>query len=276
MSARLLRVSCLRAEGVSPDAIDLLLPDEKTPAQEDLIKSEPGTLIWGARLPDRTRAVVKMYRLRSRLQARQGRASAFRARREYEALLRLSQQRVPCTEPLFWAYGETEVHGRFELLATRTIEGAVPLTAWIEDASESARSAALLSVFRHVRAMHANGVRHGGLSFKNVLVAPAGADSAVFLIDFSRSVLFPFDLAGTRMARFDLADLTTKVFRRFGRDACAPLLASYGLAPEEAQRMTRFAERHKSTRQLRRRLRLEFRIRARWLAALRGLRAPAS
>jgi tRNA A-37 threonylcarbamoyl transferase component Bud32 len=231
-------------------------------------------LIWSAKLPDRTRAVVKMYRLRNRLQALHLRASVFRARREYEALLRLSQQNVPCTEPLFWAHGETEVHGRFELLATREIEAAVPLKAWIEGASESARSAALHSVFRHLRAMHGNGVRHGGLSFKNVLVAPAGADSAVFLIDFSRSVLFPFDVGGTRMAWFDLADLSTKVIRRLGRDACPPLLASYGLPQEEAQRMTRFAERHKSTRELRRRLRIEFRIRARWLSALRG--RPAS
>jgi tRNA A-37 threonylcarbamoyl transferase component Bud32 len=259
-------LSCLRAAGVSPDTIDLLLPDEKTPAQEDLIKAEPGTLIWSARLPDRTRAVVKMYRLRNRLQAWHVRARVFRARREYEALLRLSQQNVPCTEPLFWAYGETEVHGRFELLATREIEGAVPLRAWIEGASESARSAVLLSLFRHVRAMHAKGVRHGGLSFKNVLVVPAGAEAAVFLIDFSRSVLFPFDVAGTRMAWFDLADLTTKVVRRLDAAACAPLLASYGLPQEEAQRMTRFAERHKSTRGLRRRLRLEFRIRAGWIA----------
>ena len=276
MSTRLLRVSCLRAAGVTPDTIDLLLPDEKTPASEALIKAEPGTLIWSAQLPDRKRAVVKMYRLRTRLQAWHVRASVFRARREYEALLRLTEQRVPCTEPLFWAHGQTEVHGLFELLATREIEGAVPLRAWIEGASESARSAVLLSVFRHVRAMHAHGVRHGGLSFKNVLVAPAGAGSAIFLIDFSRSVLFPFDLAGTRMAWFDLADLSVKVIQRLGRAACAPLLASYGLPKEEAQRMTRFAERHKSTRELRRRLRLEFRIRARWLSALRGAPASAS
>lgn len=276
MRRPLLRVRCLRTSGASPDTIDLLLPDEKAAGQNDLIKVEPGTLIWGARLPDHTRAVMKMYRRRNRLQARITRASSFRARREYEALLRLSQRRVPCSEPLFWAHGETEVHGRFELLATREIEGAVPLTPWIEGASESARSAALRSAFRSARAMHANGVRHGGLSFKNVLVAPAGATPGVFLIDFSRSVLFPFDIASTRMAWFDLVDLATKVVRGFGSDACAPLLASYGLRQDEARRMTRFAERHKSTRNLRRRLRLEFRIRARWAAVVRGRAAPAS
>jgi hypothetical protein len=65
---------------------------------------------------------------------------------------------------------------------------------------------------------------------------------------------------------------TTKVIRRFGTEACAPLLASYGLPEQEAQRVTRFAERHKSTRSLRRRLRLEFRIRAGLLDAVRGQR----
>lgn len=275
MSPRLVRVSCIRAAGVSPDTIDLVLPDEKTPGQDDLIKVEPGTLIWGVKLPDQTRAIVKMYRRRSLLQARRTRVGSFRAGREYAALRRLSERRVPCSEPLFWAHGEAEVHGRFELLATLAIEGAVPLTAWIADASESARMAVLHSVFRSVRAMHASGVRHGGLSFKNLLVAPASGEAAVFLIDFSRSVLFPYDIAGTRMAWFDLADLTTKVVRLLGSDVCAPLLASYGLRPEEAQRMTRFAERHKSTRHLRRRLRIEFRIRARCLAALRDPRALA-
>ena len=275
MSARLLRVSCLRAAGVSPDTVDLLLPDENTPVQHELVKVEPGTLIWSAKLPDQTRAIVKMYRRRSLLQARRTRVGSFRAGREYAALRRLSERRVPCSEPLFWAHGEVEVHGRFELLATHAIEGAVPLTAWIADASESARMAVLHSVFRSVRAMHASGVRHGGLSFKNLLVAPTSGEAAVFLIDFSRSVLFPTDIAGTRMAWFDLADLTNKVIRGFGSDACAPLLASYGLRPEEAQRMTRFAERHKSTRHLRRRLRIEFRIRARCLAALRDPRALA-
>jgi tRNA A-37 threonylcarbamoyl transferase component Bud32 len=256
--------------------VDLLLPDENAPAREELVKVEPGTLIWSAKLPDQTRAILKMYRRRTRLQARRTRVRSFRARREYEALLRLSERRVPCSEPLFWAHGEAEGHGRFELLATRAIEDAVPLAGWIEGASETARSAALRSAFGSVRAMHASGVRHGGLSFKNVLVAPAQGEVAVFLIDFSRSVLFPSDIAGTRMAWFDLADLTTKVIRRLGSDACAPLLASYGLRPEQAQQMTRFAERHKPTRHLRRRLRLEFKIRAYWLAALRDTRAAAS
>jgi serine/threonine-protein kinase RIO1 len=257
---------------VSPETVELLLPDETTPAQEALLKVEPGTLIWSAKLPDETHAVLKMYRRRTRLQARPARAGSFRARREYEALLRLSQRRVPCTQPLFWAHGETEVHGRFELLATHAIEGAVPLTTWLGDATGSGRVPVLDAAYRSVRAMHASGVRHGGLSFKNLLVAPAKDETAIFLIDFSRSVLFPYDIAGTRMAWFDLADLTTKVVRRFGTDACAPLLASYGLSEPEAQRVTRFAEGHKSTRNLRRRLRLEFRIRARLLDAVRGQR----
>jgi serine/threonine-protein kinase RIO1 len=257
---------------VSPETVDLLVPDETTPAQEVLVKAEPGTLIWSAKLPDQTRAILKMYRHRTRLQARRTRVKSFRARREYEALLRLWQRRVPCTEPLFWARGVTETHGRFEMLATHAIEGAVPLASWLGSATESGGMAVLHAAFRSVRAMHASGVRHGGLSFRNLLVAPADEGTAVFLIDFSRSVLFPYDIAGTRMAWFDLADLSTKVIRRFGSEACAPLLASYGLPAQEVQRVTRFAERHKSTRHLRRRLRLEFRTRAAWLA-LRGRRA---
>jgi hypothetical protein len=73
------------------------------------------------------------------------------------------------------------------------------------------------------------------------------------------------------MAWFDLADLAAKGVRGVGSAACAPLLAGYGLQPAPAQQLTRFAERHKGTSHLRRRLRLEFLMRARWIA-LRGRR----
>jgi hypothetical protein len=272
---RLLRVNCLRAANVPPDAVDLLLPDEETPAERDLVKSEHGTLIWIAKLPDHTAAVVKMYRRRSPLQGASLRLGAFRARREYDALIHLSQHGVPCTEPLFWAHGEASDHGRFELLATRAIDGALALDAWLEHATDAARSQALSTTYRWVRAMHACGVRHGALSFRNVLVVPAAGAPAVRLIDFARSVQFPFDLIGTRMAWFDLADLTAKVLRRLGAGACAPALAAYGLAPPEAERLTRFASAHRPTRHLRRRLRLEFRLRAR-LAGARRTRAGAA
>ena len=271
---RLLRVSYLRASALSTDVLDLLLPDENTQAQDALIKVEPGTLIWHTKLPDRSEAVVKMYRRRSLLHLSSRFVGSFRARREYDALARLWRRGVPCTEPLFWAHGETADHGRFELLATRRIEGTVRLDDWLEGASAAARAEVLCSAYRQVRAMHASGVRHGGLSFKNLLVSPA--ERTVFLIDFNRSVLFPFDLAGTRMGRFDLADLTAKVGRGFGRDVCAPALAGYGLAPPGVEQVMRFAQRHASTRRLRSRLRIEFRVRAGLGALLRDPRTHAA
>jgi hypothetical protein len=55
------------------------------------------------------------------------------------------------------------------------------------------------------------------------------------------------------------------VIAQFGSDACGPLLESYGLSRDEALRLMKYAERSRSTRHLRRRLRLEFRLRARWV-----------
>lgn len=270
MSERLLRVHCVPARGVSAEVLDLLLPDEKTPAAEALIKAEAGTLIWRTRLPEGTEAVVKMYRRRGRLQTSRLRFDTQRVRREFTALERLVGRGVPCTTPLFWARGESPDHGRFELLATRALEGTSSFTSWLETAPPEARADVLAAAYRWVRAMHASGVRHGGLSFKNLLVAPA--DRSVYLIDFNRSVCFPFDLAGSRMARFDLADLTAKVLGRYGPEAARPALGAYGLSAGEADRVLRHAARHRTTRQLRRRLRLEFRVRASLGALLRDPR----
>jgi tRNA A-37 threonylcarbamoyl transferase component Bud32 len=271
MSERLLRVHCVRARGVSAEVLDLLLPDEKTPAAEALIKAEAGTLIWRTRLPDGTHAVVKMYRRRGRLQASRLRFDTQRVRREFTALERLEGRGVPCTAPLFWARGVSPDHGRFELLATRALYGTASFTSWLETAPAAARADALAAAYRWVRAMHASGVRHGGLSFKNLLVAPA--DRSVYLIDFNRSVCFPFDLAGSRMAWFDLADLTAKVLGRFGPEEARPALREYGLCADETERVLRFSAQHRTTRRLRRGLRLEFRVRASLGALLRDPRA---
>jgi tRNA A-37 threonylcarbamoyl transferase component Bud32 len=273
MSEGLLRVRCVPAPGVSADVIDLPLPDEKTPAAGVLLKAEPGTLIWRTRLPDRTDTVVKLYRHRSVLQASRLRIDSPRAQREFEALSILSRRGVSCTEPLFWARGESRDHGRFELIATRALNGAEPLDVWLQSAAAESRHEVLCTAYRRVRAMHASGVWHGGLSFKNLLVSPG--DRAVHLVDFNRSVSFRSDVVGTRMAWFDLADLTTKVVQRFGREAAAAPLTAYGLAPRDAERVLRFAERHRSTRRLRRGLRFEFQVRARLATLLRDPRAFA-
>jgi hypothetical protein len=241
-----------------------MLPDADEATRGEILKAEPRTLIWQARLGDGSRAVLKMYRHRRLFEVPPLHLGKLRVCREYDALSRLWSRRIACTEPLFWALGRDPVHGRFELLASREIEAAVELRSWIGSAGEDARSSALHAAFRSVRAMHASGVRHGGLSFKNLLVVPADA-GPVFLADFARSVLFPSDIAGTRMAWFDLADLSRKVIAQFGSDACGPLLESYGLSRDEALRLMKYAERSRSTRHLRRRLRLEFRLRARWV-----------
>lgn len=82
--------------------------------------------------------------------------------------------------------------------------------------------------------MHESGLCHQVLVGRNVLVAP-GSDGTLrcVIIDLPRAWIFPRSIVGSRMAWFDLQDLTFNLVSNGVPEASVPLDA-YGL--DEGQR----------------------------------------
>lgn len=221
------------------------------PAAGRVLKDEPRTLIWSEALPDGTPAVLKLYRHRRRVLGR-------RAQREYRGLLLLQEAGIPTTPPLFWARGRHAAFGRYELLATRLVADARPLRDLLADGPEACPG--LEPLFRDVARMHAAGLFHGALIPRNVLVW--GSPPSFAIMDLPRSARFSRDVRGTRMARFDLLDLCQELLLHGAPDRRRAWLAAYGLPPADTDRLLRTAQRYRSSRHLRNRLRLEFQVRS--------------
>ena len=239
------------------------------PGQPGLIKEEPGTLIWRETVPGQPSAIVKMYRNRGPDLGLRGGRLPYRVQREYNTLVRLARAGLLCTPPLFWARGKDALQGRFEILATAELPAVTPLRELAASDPDAVRQLDLRGLFAAARTMHRAGVRHGAFSPKNILVGGRGATSRFYLVDLSRAVLFPGDLAGTRMAWFDLADLTVKLLAVVGADTCSDLLLHYGLAPRDAEALLADMPRYKATRHTRNRLRFEFALRSLWAEIFR-------
>jgi len=242
------------------------------PARGRVIKRERHTVVWSQELKGGTRAVLKMYRRRSALTARRERLLTFRAEREYRVLRHLHSAGIACPEPLFWCHGHSEQNGHWEVLATREIEGARSLASFIGRQTDSLDFARL---FRSLRRMHDSGVFHGSLFVSNLLVAPRPDGGKNLLVtDAPRALLFSGSIVGTRMALYDLLDLSEVLLRVFD---CMGDLDAYGLADRDRQRFLRLWPTYTPSKVRRQVLRGEFMIRA----ALRltpgsGPRGPAS
>ena len=232
MSRPLEGQTCARAPRRFPSQTKLF-QSVPSPQPEGLIKDEADTLIWREELEDGRRAIVKMYRHRSVFDFARERLSRFRVQREHEVLTRLFSARVPCCEPLAWAYGRAPEHGRYECLATVEIDGA--RTALELLSSQKGEHWDLAPLFRIVRRMHESGVFHGVLKLHNILVVP-GRELAFYVIDTPRAVLYSGSIVGTRMAWFDLLRLSSDAARTLGWPASRLPLEEYGL--DEADRRT--------------------------------------
>ncbi len=211
-----------------------------------VLKSERHTLIWTELLAE-GHAVVKLYRhmglfklIRSKL------LFGRRVRREFAALGRLHAAGIPCSAPLSWFGGRTRDAGFCEALVTRRIEDSRSLEQLGADGQAPAVTE-LTRLFRLLRRAHACGVYHGSLSPRNILVTRTGGVPEFHFIDMARSVVFPGDIAHTRMGRRDLLSLSMYIARR-GGTACIPaLLSAYGLAGDAMPGFLTALSRFRST-----------------------------
>lgn len=215
--------------------------------------------IWEDVLDDGMVAVLKLYPHRGPVSWEREKRFRFRVEREFRGLERLVAGSVPCTEPLFWTVGRHARLGRFEVLATRKIPDAVPLSAWVGTDEGWPSLEGLMPL---VRRMHEAGVFHGALWLKNILTTPAADGGHDFhLLDMPKAMLFPSSIVGSRMAAMDLLDLLWWVRKESGVDTCRPLASAYGLEDEDQEALLSRLERHRPTRFTRNRQRFEFSVR---------------
>lgn len=211
-----------------------------------LIKEEFRTLIWSEPLSDGGRAVIKMYRQQPFYDPARRWFIGHRGDREYRVLSHLTRHGVPCPEPLWWSSGHDARHGRYDLLATREIEGAIPLDRLLRETGTVPELAPLL---RLARRMHDSGVAHGAFVPRNVLVSlAAGGPPAFHVIDTVRSHIMPGSIAGSRMASFDLLDLLHAASAHFPQARAAGWLADYGLGEADVRRLMDQLARHRPGR----------------------------
>lgn len=231
---------------------------------QTLMKEETHTLIWSEPLPAGGRQVVKMYRRQPFYEPARRWLLPYRAEREYRVLSRLILHGIACSEPLWWRRVHDARYGCCDLLATREIEGALPLELLLRREKMAPDMAPL---FRLVRRMHDSGVLHGALMPRNVLLSrPVDGQPAFHLIDLARSRQFPAGIAATRIASFDLKSLLHAVGREVPLTHAAGWLAAYGLAESGAQAILAGLARHRPGRPWRHLRRMEVDVR---LAAAR-------
>lgn len=239
------------------------------PEEQALIKNEERTLVWRQEPGLGEATVVKMYRRRGCVDWQGERLFKFRVQREYQALLVLESAGVPCSAPLLWGFGTATEHGRFEILVTREIPGAISLKQAFTPGAASLTAEDLLPLFHLVRQLHRCGMYHGALYPKNILVTrPPDRGLAFRLIDLARSQRFPKSIQGTAMARYDLLGLLHGLTHLRPGILCEVLLARYGLAEAEIRELLAQLARYRPTRHLRNRL--VFCFQARSLAARIG------
>lgn len=226
---------------------------------QDLIKEEPDTLIYAWPLEGEARLILKVYRRVGILHWMRKRLVGFRARREFHALGALQAASVDCCEPLFWGIGRCPEHGRFEFLGTREIPGAVTLQETMPRLAPRERAEVLEQLYEKVARMHHRGVYWGAPFLGNVLVSPRdGWSGRVMIVDLEKSVRFPGDIRGSRMALFDLINLVTTTRRYAGQVKVRQALVRYGLAVDEIRRVLAAADAFRSTKFQRYRRRAEF------------------
>lgn len=235
-----------------------------SPGGNPVLKQERNVLIWRLELPTGGMSIVKLYRHRNAWNRFRGGFVPFRVQREFKALCVLADGGVPGSVPLLWGHGRAKPHGWFEILVTREIAGAVNLKQQLAGRESELRPTDWPPLFDSLRRMHECGVYHGALWPKNILLTRAADGTPQFhVIDLARSVLFPRDVRGTSMARFDVLSLVYSLIQS-GADLDAPaLLRRYGWTAVEANEIAGQARRYRSSRHLRNRLALMFQLRAR-------------
>jgi len=202
----------------------------------------------------------------------------FRACREFHTLCALRGASIDCCEPVFWGIGRCAEHGRFEVLATREIPGAVTLEEIARSLAPRERAGLVARLFEQLARMHRHGIYHGAPYLANVLVTnAAGPSRHLFILDLEKSICFARDIRGSRMALFDLLNIVNSTRRYVDKIGVRAALAQYGLESAEIRRVLAAVTAYRSSKFQRYRRRAEFLARgvvSRTLARRAGRQAP--
>jgi tRNA A-37 threonylcarbamoyl transferase component Bud32 len=254
----------IRVGGIGSAATGIRPGDLLTiPVPERLMKEERRVLIWSGALEGR-RTIFKAY-----LHSRRRIPSFWEhcVEREFEALRLLDEAGVACTPPVLWGAGWSPAYGRHEVLATQEIAGTISIRDGYRRGDVPLSPDLLAAVARGARTMHRIGIHHGAMSWKNVLASrsPDGR-LLVHFVDLARSLRFGRDLAGSRMAWFDLLHFCYHLVDSLGaglpKEVCLPFLEEYGLHGRSTARLFAALDRYRPEPKTPRRIRrLEFLLR---------------
>jgi len=245
---------------------------------ERFIKKEKRTWIWNGPFEGIRTAVFKLYRKGSFSSAACRTFWTPRAQREYRALLKLQERGVACTEPVLWGHGKSRDHGRVQVLITREVPGSGSIRDQVRGRRLELDGEIISQVSDRAREMHRTGVYHGAFSWKNLLVGRSpGGGLLVHVADLARSLIFPRDIAGSRMADIDLLHFCSHMNRVLGKEPCRQFLRDYGLDARSAARildeLSRYDPENKRWRQRIRRLEFLMKSIFRRVARFRRLRS---
>jgi hypothetical protein len=245
------RVDLPSVPGGSADGLLVEVPAEP-------IKVDRGTVVFAWPTGSEARMILKVYGRMGVFNWLRKQVVGYRARREFRALARLRAAGIDCCEPLLWGIGRSAEHGLFEVLATREIPGAAPVTERAARLGSAERGEVLGRVFEQLARVHQAGFYHGAPYLSNVLL-PIGPESGgIVLLDLEKSVYFARDIRGSKMARFDLLNLVNSTLGCMGTGYAPGALARYGLAPEEIARVFAAVRGFRSSKFQRYRRRAEF------------------
>ncbi len=235
---------------------------EPVASADPVIKNESNTLIWYSIREDNTRIIQKMYHHRGFFNLLRQKIFYFRAQREYNALSFLIKNGIPCSEPLFWAYGYKKPWGVYEIVATRELPDAVSIPR-LSEAIGREEDIDLFPLFDIIRAMHKAGFHHGALYPRNILIrGKEDKDRQFYMIDTPKSVIFSGDVSGTRMAWFDLLDLCRELRLYINPDLLPSLLNHYGLDDRRISRLLETIPVYNTRKKIRKVIRGEFLVRS--------------
>ena len=132
----------------------------------------------------------------------------------------------------FWTCSFSKGHGRWELRAARAVRGSRTLRRHLAADPLPAEHVTFARLFETVRKMHRGGLFHGELTADNVVVTFSERGREEFYIaNTPRSMLFPSDISGTRMAEWDLLELTRALVRGLKFPSNRIPLEAYGMDP---------------------------------------------
>lgn len=169
----------------------------------------------------------------------------------------------------FWTCSFVRGPGRWELRAARAARGSRTLRRHLAVEPLAGEHATFARLFETVRKIHRGGLFHGALTADNIIVTfHEGGREEFYIANTPRSLLFPSDISGTRMAEWDLLELTRALVRGLKFPSSRLPLEAYGMDPLECAEIVSRVYYSRRSALHDRIVYAEFR--ARWLLACAG------